>query len=379
MSNELNRLNAVSRFMQLDDALKKDLNELVELTAQICDTPVALITLLDRDNQWFKASKGVDIDCTGREISFCNYTILQNDLHIISDTLLDERFISNPLVIGAPNIRFYAGSTLTTSDGYAIGALCIVDFKPRHLNETQKNTLRILSKQVMNMLELNYARRDKEQHQTETEKQKVLIAESELKLNAIFNSSKHTHILVNKDLQVVAFNRASAVFVRHAYSKKLEIGASVLEYADPEVTEAFAKCFRRAFEGKTIKFEWHMRPDTENAAWKELEFVPIKDSIKNIIGVALNSTDITERKNQEYQINIQNAALTRIAIIQSHELRRPVASLLGIMALLKLEQKSAGLEYFDILEHTVNELDVKIREIVKDSESTIGNQLAIVA
>lgn len=379
MSKEIYRLNAVSRFKQPDAALKKDLDDIVDLASQVCETPVALITLLDEDTQWFKASKGVDIDCTDREISFCNYTIQQQDLNIINDALLDERFAANPLVIAEPHVRFYAGATLTTTDGQPIGALCVVDFKPRTLTETQQNTLRVLSKQVMNLLELNYALRDKEEHKAEVEKHKAIVAESELKLNAIFDSSKDTHILVDKDLKVIAHNRASAVFVRNAYGKKIKNGASVLEYADEDVTAAFAQCFHKAFEGKTIKIEWHMRPDTKDARWKELEFVPIKDSAKNVIGVALNSTDITDRKNQEDQINIQNAALTRIAIIQSHELRRPVASLLGIMALLKLEQKSASLEYFDIIEHTVNELDAKIREIVKDSESTIGSQLSIVA
>jgi len=365
--------------MRPDAALKKDLDEIVNLATQICETPVGLVTLLDQNTQWFKASKGVDIDCTSREISFCNYTILQSDLIIINDTLLDERFLSNPLVIADPHIRFYAGATLTTTDGYAIGALCVVDFKPRKLTETQQNTLRILSKQVMNLLELNYTLRYKQQQKAETEKQKAIIAESRLKLNAIFGSSKDTHILVDRDLKVIAHNRASAMFVRNAYGKKIKNGTSVLEYADPEVAHVFAQYFNKAFEGKSVKFEWHMRPDTKFDSWKELEFVPIKDGAKNVIGVALNSADITDRKSQEDQINIQNAALTRIAIIQSHELRRPVASLLGIMALLRLEQKNGSFEYFDILEHTVNELDIKIREIVKDSENTIASQLSFVA
>jgi signal transduction histidine kinase len=95
--------------------------------------------------------------------------------------------------------------------------------------------------------------------------------------------------------------------------------------------------------------------------------------------VALNSSDITERKLQQEQINIQNAALTRIAIIQSHEIRRPVASLLGIMALMKLEKTKEKLEYLDMLELIVQELDGKIRGIVEDSENTINNHLSIVA
>jgi len=376
MSNEIYRLNAVNRFKKPDAAVNNDLNDIVNLAAQICNTPVALITLVDEDIQWFKAGIGVGIDCTDRNLSFCNYTITQDTLIMVPDTQIDERFCNNPLVTAGPFVRFYAGATLITKDGFAIGVL---DFEPRELNLHQQNSLKVLAKQVMNLMELSLSLHNIEQQHEHTKKQKAILEDSELKLNAVFNSSRDTHILVNKELEVIAFNRASAAFVRCAYRKILKAGTSVLEYADAETVEAFAGYFEIAFSGKPVKLEWHMRPDTKFDSWKELEFVPIKNASKKIIGVALNSTDITERKLQEEQINIQNAALTRIAIIQSHELRRPVASLLGIMELIKMEQKNESLDYLDILEHTVNELDEKIREIVKDSENTITHQLAIVA
>ena len=377
MNNDQYRLNAVNRFKQLDADIKKDLNALVDIVAQVCDTPVALITLLDENTQWFKASKGVDIDCTDREIAFCNYTIKQDDLTIAPDTLLDKRFSDNPLVTGPPHVRFYAGSTLTTNDGYAVGCLCVIDFKPRELDGHQENTLKVLSKQVMNLMELNWSLNILQQQHEETRQQKLIIEESAIKLNAMFNSSKDTHILVGRDMEVLAFNKAASAFVKDAHHKKLTKGRSILEYSDPEVVDGVRKLFDQAFAGKTIEREWLMRPDTNEARWKELQFLPIKNSNKDIIGVALNSTDITERKLQEDQINIQNAALTRIAIIQSHELRRPVASLLGIISLIKLEKLNKNLDYFDMLEHTINELDEKIRDIVKDSEDTISNSFAI--
>lgn len=381
MSDELYRLEAVSRFKQPDNAVTKDLNEMVNLVSDICNTPVALITLLDEDTQWFKASKGVEIDCTDRNLSFCNHTITQSDVLMVPDTRLDTRFAENSLVINEPFVRFYAGAPLLTNDGHAIGSLCVIDFEPRELTRHQQNSLSVLAKQVMNLMELNYAMRRMEHHYKETKVQEAILQESELKLNAIFDSSKDTHILVNAELKVIAFNRASAVFVRNTYNKTLKTGTSVLEYADQEMIEGFAQLFHKAFTGETIKLDWHMRPGTKYNSWKELEFVPIRNSSKAIIGVALNSADITDRKLKEEQISVQNAALTRIAIIQSHEIRRPVASLLGIMGLIKLENASSNLppEYLDILEVTVNELDVKIREIVKDSEDTIGNFLAIVA
>jgi PAS domain S-box-containing protein len=380
MNNENYRIAAVNRFKNPDAAVTNDLNEIVKLTAQICDAPVALITLLDEDTQWFKAGIGFDLDCSPRDVSFCNYTIKQTDVIIVPDTLADDRFTDNPLVTGAPFVRFYAGATLTTKDGYAIGTLCIIDFKPRTLNEEQENLLRVLGKQTMNLMELNWSLQQVEKQQKNAQKQSALIAASELKLNAIFNSSRHTHILVNKSLKVIAFNRASALFVQHAYGKTIKIGSSVLEYADQEAVEGFANLFKGAFADKTIKMEWNMRPGTEYDSWKEMEFMPIKDDNGKIIGVALNAIDITERKLQQDHINIQNAALTRIAIMQSHGIRRPVASLIGIMALIKMEQDNAA-NYVDILEQTINDLDERIREIVADSEDTLNtnSNLAIVA
>jgi len=157
MDKDLLRLNAVSRFKHLDADIKKDLDAIVDLVARICNTPVALITLIDDDTQWFKASKGVDIDCTDRELAFCNYTIDQDDLMVVEDTLLDERFINNPMVTGGSHVRFYAGSTLTTKDGHAIGSLCVLDFERRVLTADQLHTLRVLSKQAMNLMELNWS------------------------------------------------------------------------------------------------------------------------------------------------------------------------------------------------------------------------------
>ena len=375
--NDHYRLTAVNRFKKPDAEINKDLNAIIDLVARICDTPVALITLVDDDTQWFKVSRGIDIDCTDRELAFCNHTIQQEGLMIVTDTLKDDRFMNNPLVTGAPYMRFYAGATLTTKDGHAIGSLCVLDFKPRTLDKHQQESLKVLSKQVMNLMELNWSL-DILQHQhAETNQQKQHIEESEIKLKAMFNSSKETHILVDKQLNVVAFNKAASEFVRDAHRKKITKGRSIMEYADPEVIPGLTQYFNLAFGGKTIEFEWLMRPDTDRARWKELQLLPIRNSAKKIIGVALNSTDITDRKLKEEQIRIQNAALTRIAIIQSHELRRPVASLLGIISLIKMEESK--FDYFDMIEVTINELDEKIRGIIKDSEDTIHNKLSIVA
>ncbi|MFS2189604.1 GAF domain-containing protein [Mucilaginibacter sp. Mucisp84] len=378
MNNEPLRLRAVKRFKDLDSDIAVDLNDIVGLAAQICGTPVALVTLLDTDMQWFKAATGTNISCTPRDFSFCNYTIIQKQVLVVPDLLNDKRFNTNPLVVEDPQARFYAGAPLITKDGHALGSLCVIDFKPHELNQQQIKSLKTLARQVINLMELNSSLRSLEQQHQQSQSQKASISESEMKLKAIFDSSKDTHILVGRNLEVMAFNKSASVFIRSLYNKKLANGDNIIAYTEPALVNSFSKYFAIALTGRSIKREWELLSGTPNACWKETSFIPVKNSSGEVIGVAINSTDITTRKRHEEQINIQKEALNRIAIIQSHELRRPVASLLGILDLMRMENIDFG--YFNIIEHTVNELDEKIRGIVKDSEDTIqGGHLAIVA
>ncbi|QEM11659.1 GAF domain-containing protein [Mucilaginibacter rubeus] len=378
MNDEPLRLRAVKRFKDLDNDIVVDLNDIVGLAAQICGTPVALVTLLDSDMQWFKASTGTHISCTPREVAFCNHTIAQNKVLVVPDLLNDERFNTNPLVVNEPLTRFYAGAPLITKDGHALGSLCVIDFKPNDLNHQQAKSLKTLAKQVVNLMELNSSLRSLEQQHQHSQSQKASISESEMKLKAIFDSSKDTHILVGRNLEVMAFNKSASVFIKSVYNKKLANGDNIIAYTEPTMIHSFSKYFAVALTGRSIKREWELQTNTPNACWKETSFIPVKDNNGEVIGVAINSTDITTRKRHEEQISIQNEALNRIAIIQSHELRRPVASLLGILDLMRMENIDFG--YFNMIEHTVNELDEKIRGIVKDSEDTIqGHHLAIVA
>ncbi|RFZ94445.1 PAS domain S-box protein [Mucilaginibacter conchicola] len=375
---EQQRLTAVDRFRELDANITADLNELVNLVAEICEAPVALVTLLDESTQWFKAAVGTEIDCTDRQIAFCNTTITANGLYIIPDTLNDINFKNNPLVTGAPHVRFYAGATLVTKDGFAIGSLCVVDTKPRELNAHQQKTLKVMAKQVVHLMELNWSLSTLEEKHRIEQEQSVAITESELKLKAIFDSSNDMHLLVDNNFEVIAFNRSAEAFVMQNYHHSLMHRDNILDYTDPDILSQFKKCFKMALAGRAIKREWMMMAGTPNACWKITTFIPVKNNADEIIGVALSSADITRHKKQEAYINVQNEALRRIALIQSHELRRPVASLLGIMDLIKME--NITFNYFDLMEVTVNELDEKIRGIVKDSENTLGGRhLSVVA
>ncbi len=154
-ANENARLSNLEAYAIMDTLADKGFDEIVALASTICNTPISLVTLLDDRRQWFKARHGLDVTETTRETAFCAHAILQNDMMVVPDALQDERFFDNPLVIGAPDIRFYAGMPLITPNGYKMGTLCVIDSQPRTLTATQLYSLEVLSRQVVKQMELH--------------------------------------------------------------------------------------------------------------------------------------------------------------------------------------------------------------------------------
>lgn len=155
--NEPARLAALSRYAILDTPREAAYDDVVELAARICEAPISVINLIDGGRQWFKAEVGLGVRETPLDASICAHAILQPGLFEVPDTLEDPRFRDNPLCIGEPNLRFYTGALLETEEGHPLGTLCVLDYKPRRLNDLQKQTLRVLSQQVMAQLELRRA------------------------------------------------------------------------------------------------------------------------------------------------------------------------------------------------------------------------------
>jgi two-component system, cell cycle sensor histidine kinase and response regulator CckA len=165
-NNEARRLKVLWQHEILDTVPEAVFDDLTELAARICEAPVALISLIDEDRQWFKSKVGVTLTETSRDISFCAHAIKQTDLFIIPDATQDLRFANNPLVISDPKIRFYAGAPLITPDGHALGTLCVIDKVPRELRLEQQQALRVLARHVMTQLELRrHAKELNEAHQ----------------------------------------------------------------------------------------------------------------------------------------------------------------------------------------------------------------------
>ena len=152
--NEAKRIKVLWQYDVLDSVPEEVFDELADLAGLICGAPIALISLVDENRQWFKAKIGLTINETSRDVSLCAHAILQDELFIIADATRDKRFKNNPLVTAGPKIRFYAGMPLITPDGHAIGTLCVIDKVPRNLTKDQKQALRVLARHVMTQLEL---------------------------------------------------------------------------------------------------------------------------------------------------------------------------------------------------------------------------------
>lgn len=147
--NEAERLNTLRGYGILDTHPEDAFDDLTRLAGSICGAPIALISLVDEDRQWFKSKIGMEACQTARRDAFCAHTIISAELFVVPDASLDPRFTANPLVVGDLHIRFYAGAPLTAPNGHNLGALCVMDHVPRQLTPEQLESLRILSRQVI--------------------------------------------------------------------------------------------------------------------------------------------------------------------------------------------------------------------------------------
>ncbi|MGJ8592389.1 MAG: sensor histidine kinase [Aquaticitalea sp.] len=174
LQNEPQRIQELKSFHILDTLSEKEYDDITTMASIICDAPIALISLVDSDRQWFKSHNGLAASETPREFSFCAHAIqIMDEPFIIPDSRIDERFKDNPLVTGDPNIVFYAGIPIVSKNGFGLGTVCIIDDKPRELTERQISALKILSDQVLNLLELHKANMELNVHNTSLESKLV--------------------------------------------------------------------------------------------------------------------------------------------------------------------------------------------------------------
>ncbi|WP_345949288.1 GAF domain-containing protein [Mucilaginibacter sp. PAMB04274] len=358
---ELERLKAVNRFLKLEISKEKELQDIVNFAAEICGVPTALITLIDESVQHIRFKFGFDKLTTPREDAFCDHVIGQESIMIVPDALLDQRFVNNPLVNADPNIRFYAGAPLTTSDGFNLGSLCVIDQIPRELSEQQQKILRMLSRQVIQLLEFDSSL-------TILKEQFIAAKQAEIELRSFFESSVDCHLLLGKDFEILAFNKSVARLIEQARGLILTRGTQMGEYIHPDLRQDFYLRYLKALKG-TASFEQRMLSYEERDIHWVIKYEPAFNQSGEIIGVSVNSSDATFRVKQEERVAAQNESLHEIAFIQSHELHKPVASIIGLLDLIRADGRASGIEEFKLMERAITELDEKIRLVVNHTSS----------
>ncbi len=244
-ANEPERFEALTSYAILDTLPEIGFDEITELAAQICDCPAALVSFIDPSRQWIKAKYGLPAELSEcpREISVCKVTICNNDILYVPDLLSDERFNSSPLVTGGLKLRFYCGVPLITQDGYALGTLCVVDFKSRELSFEQREALRRLSRQTMVHLELRrqLIERNEMLRQLELARDRAVAekGESERLLLNILPPSIAAELKASQRVQPRFFNSASVIFIDFSgFTRIVETmdPASVIDQLDQHFT-----------------------------------------------------------------------------------------------------------------------------------------------
>ncbi len=202
--NESERVALLKRYQILDTESEDDFNEIVQLASKICETPISLISLVDSDRQWFKAKVGLSVPQTARDVSFCAHALSQDAIMVVPDTSKDDRFFDNPLVTGDPHVGFYAGMPLKTESGLVLGTLCVIDHKPRNLNETQLLALNILGKQVIKLLELKMKL-------IQVKESEAALKNSEDQINSIFQNTIDAVVVMNEEGVITQWNQMAEV------------------------------------------------------------------------------------------------------------------------------------------------------------------------
>jgi PAS domain S-box-containing protein len=215
LNREAARLEALHQYQILDTLPEEAFDDLAILAAQICNTPIALINLIDANRQWFKAKVGTNVAQMPREVGFCGACVDKGDIFVVNDALLDERFATSPVVIGEPYVRFYAGVPLKTSQGHIIGTVCVIDSVPKEITQQQIDSLRSLARLVIRQLDIRQSLGQLAAIQNDYRCAKDALHESEHILSSFFNSSAIMMGIVelcDDDILHISDNTAAAKF-----------------------------------------------------------------------------------------------------------------------------------------------------------------------
>ncbi|MBW4460982.1 MAG: PAS domain-containing protein [Nodosilinea sp. WJT8-NPBG4] len=343
-ANEAERLEVLRSLSILDTAPEDTLDDLTRLASQICNTPIALVSLIDDDRQWFKSNVGLPVTETPRDIAFCSHAILQPTLFSVPDASIDERFSDNPLVTSEPHIRFYAGAPLITSEGAAIGTLCVLDQEPRRLSAEQTESLKIISRQVARQIEqrrdlASLARISLDIHQIG---EKLRLSQERFEL-AILGSSGGIWDWDMKTKEVFFSPRWKSIlgYADHEIPNHLEEWIRRLHPEDVQRAQhGLAAYLKRDIP--TYDLEYRLQHKDGTYRWILSRSVALWDDQGKPYRMAGSHIDITDRKQAEETVEkaLQKERelgelKTRFISMASHEFRTPLTSIVLYAELLK--------------------------------------------
>ncbi|WP_170067601.1 sensor histidine kinase [Neolewinella xylanilytica] len=290
--NEEKRLEELRRYKILDTLAEEEYDELTSLASQLCGAKVSLISLIDRDRQWFKSQVGWDLGVrqTTRDLAFCSHTILDPDRPlVVRDARVDERFRHNQLVTDDPNIVFYAGMPLVTQEGYALGSLCVIDHEPRDLSAEQLAALEKLARQVVRLFELRRA----------VDRSHKLLRERE----AAYNVLRDFSYVIAHDLKAPVRNISQAgEFLAEDYGDLLpEDGTALIGMIQQRASDA-----SRMIEG-VLKY---------SKAAHTLRIENNRVIVRDIIEQAVRQVEVPAGCAVEYVGEIETLHTSRIAMLQ---------------------------------------------------------------
>ncbi|MEO7298467.1 MAG: PAS domain S-box protein [Verrucomicrobiota bacterium] len=296
VQNEKQRLEVLWQYEVLDSAPEKALDDLTELAAEICECPIATITFVDQKRQWFKSKVGLTASETSRDISFCSHTILKNELMEIPDATKDSRFASNPLVLGEPNIRFYAGVPLINSEGYALGTICVIDDKPKTLMPSQRRALGVLGRHVMSLLELR-----RKSGEVSNAVNKLELADA--KFRQLFENATEGIFKSAPDGRYLSANPEQArIFGYDSPREMLDSITNISEqlYVNPKDRQAFRKWIDQ--HGFIRDFQAHLYKKDRTKIWVRTNAQVVRDESGKILFYQGTNRDVTAEVEAQEQL-----------------------------------------------------------------------------